>query len=128
MRKEFIFAIAMAMSGTAFAADNSSGSADMSNWDANSDGSVSQDEFYGGISDAGLYPDWDMDNDGLIDENEFAEIGIDEDYDTWDVNEDGYLDSGEFYDGTYSYYDENEDGHWDDGEWDDAGDAGWFDV
>lgn len=129
MRKEIIFGIAMAIgSGAAFAQDSGSGSPDMSDWDSNGDGMLTEDEFYDGVSDAGLYDDWDTDSDGLIEESEYSQIGIDDSYDSWDANSDGYLDSGEFYDGIYSYYDENEDGHWDDGEWDDAGDAGWFDV
>lgn len=95
--------------------------------DANADGNVTTDEFYGAASDAGLYADWDTDSDGLIEENEFSEIGGDWDYDTWDANSDGYLDSGEFYDGYYGNYDSDEDGHWDNGEWDDAGEEGFFD-
>lgn len=99
-----------------------------SEYDSDGDGKISRDDFYGTITDAGLFPDWDTDSDGLIDEDEFNEIGAEWDYDAWDENEDGYVDSGEFYDGYHMTYDANEDGHWDDGEWDDAGEAGIFDL
>lgn len=121
MRKEMIFGIALAFASTsAFAA--------FSDQDANGNGQLSKDEFYGTMADQGKYSDWDLNGDGLIDEDEFNELGYDWDYDTWDANDDGYLDSGEFYDGLYTTYDEDENGHWDDGEWDDAGDAGILDV
>ncbi|MDV6317488.1 hypothetical protein [Chromohalobacter sp. HP20-39] len=121
MRKEMIFGIALALASTgAFAS--------FSSQDADGNGKVSKDEFYGAVSDQGKFSDWDLNGDGLIDEDEFNELGYDWDYDTWDANSDGYLDSGEFYDGIYTTYDANEDGHWDDGEWDDAGDDGWLDV
>jgi hypothetical protein len=96
-------------------------------YDSNGDGQITRDEFYGSVSDAGIYSDVDTNSDGLIGEDEFGELGQDWDYDTWDANSDGYVDSGEFYDGYYADYDSNEDGHWDDGEWDDAGEAGLFD-
>ena len=97
-------------------------------FDANGDGKLSKDEYYGSVSDFGTYSDWDQNDDGLIDEGEFNDLGYDWDYDTWDASSDGYVDSGEFYDGYFGVYDENEDGHWDNGEWDDAGDDGFFDV
>lgn len=96
--------------------------------DANDNGKISKDEFYGLVSDAGIYSELDYDDDGLLDEEEFDEIGFDSDFDYWDENDDGYLDSGEFYDGVYEYYDYNEDGYWDMNEYDDFGEAGLFDV
>jgi len=96
--------------------------------DSNGDGKLTRDEFYGSVSDIGIYSDWDTSGDGLIDENEWTTIGWDYGYNTWDLNRDGWLNSGEFYDGTYNTFDANEDGHWDNGEWDDAGDAGLFDI
>lgn len=96
--------------------------------DTDDDGSISKDEFYGYVGDAGIYGDWDLDDNGLIDENEFGEFGLDEEYDVWDTDRSGWLDSGELYDGIYGYYDEDESGHWDGNEWDDAGDAGFWDV
>lgn len=96
--------------------------------DANSDGNITKDEFFGSMSDVGTYSDWDLDSDGLLNEDEFNEIGWDYEFDTWDGDYNNYLDAGEVYDGYYDTYDEDENGHWDDGEWDDAGDGGLFDV
>lgn len=97
--------------------------------DSNDDGSISKDEFYGLVSDAGIYADWDYDADGFIEANEFDEIGLDdEDFSTWDVDNDTYLNTNEFYDGYFTTFDEDENGHWDGYEWDDAGDGGLFDV
>lgn len=121
--KMIALAAAIAFSGSAMAATT----LDFDTVDANGDGNLTLDEFYGSASDAGLYSDWDLDNDGLIEENEFDEFGADWDYDTWDASGDGYLDSGEFYDGYYATFDANEDGHWDGLEWDDAGESGIFD-
>ena len=39
--------------------------------DEDGDGSISKDEYYGYIGDAGLYADWDQDSDGFIDESEY---------------------------------------------------------
>lgn len=122
MYKQLIFGFVLALSATSAMA------ASFSDMDANGDGNLTNDEFYGSVADIGTYSDWDTNDDGLIDDDEFDALGYDWDYDTWDANSDGYLDSGEFYDGIYTTYDANEDGHWDDGEWDDAGDDGWFDV
>lgn len=97
------------------------------NYDSNSDGKISKDEFYGSVADTGTYSDWDTDGDGLINGTEFAALGYDWDYDVWDVDNNNYVDAGEFYDGYYTAYDADEDGHWQDGEWDDAGEAGLFD-
>lgn len=102
--------------------------ADFTYQDTNDNGKISKDEFYGTVSDAGIYSDWDLDNDGFLVENELNEVGFDYDYDTWDADSNGYLDAAELYDGYYNVYDADENGHWDGNEWDDAGDAGFFDV
>lgn len=96
--------------------------------DGNDDGKISKDEYYGTLSDAGIYSDWDTDNDGLLTEEEFDEIGYDYDFGAWDYDDNEYLDATELYEGYYDTYDEDEDGHWNAGEWDDAGDDGFFDV
>lgn len=121
MYRTFILGLALAIGTTpAFAAS-------FSELDSDGNQELSRDEFYGGVADIGTYSDWDANSDGLLDENEFNEIGGDWDYDTWDADANAYVDSGEFYDGYYASYDANEDGHWDGGEWDDAGEAGIFD-
>jgi len=115
--------IALSLASTmAFAASNFEAQ------DANGDGNISKDEFFGSVSDVGTYSDWDSDSDGLLTEDEFNEVGWDYDFVTWDVDGNSYLDGGEVYDGYFNTYDEDENGHWDDGEWDDAGDGGLFDV
>lgn len=96
--------------------------------DTDNSGEISKDEFYGLVSDAGIYSDWDADSDGFIDENEYNDMDLAADFDELDINDDSWVDSDEFYDGYFTAFDENEDGHWNDLEWDDAGDAGLFDV
>lgn len=96
--------------------------------DIDDSGEITKDEFYGFITDAGIYADYDYDDDGFIDENEYDAIGLEYDFDAWDVDDDDYLDDDEFYDGYFAAFDEDEDGHWDGLEWDDAGEAGLFDV
>lgn len=98
--------------------------------DTDGDGSITKDEYYGMVSDAGIYPDHDRDDDGFVDEDEFNENGLNDhaDFDTWDLDNDRFLTSGEFYDGAFANYDVDENGHWDGDEWDDAGEAGLFDF
>ncbi len=70
MRKEIILGLALALSAT-------TASASFSSQDANDDGKVSKDEFYGSAADYGTYSDWDLNDDGLIGDDEFAELGYD---------------------------------------------------
>jgi hypothetical protein len=120
--KPLILAAGFAMaSSLAFAAD-------LGEFDANADGVLDENEYYGYVSDAGVYSEWDADNDGFIEENEFGELGVDNDFSDWDEDNNDYLDTAEVYDGLYSSFDENENGHWDSGEWDDANEAGVFDM
>ncbi|HET6628882.1 MAG TPA: hypothetical protein VFG91_03815 [Woeseiaceae bacterium] len=126
MKRHLTFAIGTLLAGTLAFADVTFESFETA--DTNNDGEISKDEFYGLVSDAGIYADWDWDSDGFIDEDEFEEIGLGDDFDDWDLDDDSYLDSDEFYDGYFTYFDEDEDGHWDNLDWDDAGEAGLFDV
>ena len=129
MRNWVILATTILFTGAiASANEGSDTSRTFDDADANNSGEVSKDEFYGLVSDAGIYSDWDTDSDGFIDENEFNELGLDEDFDSLDANDDSYLDSDEFYDGYFTAFDDDNDGYWSDYEWDDAGDAGLFDV
>lgn len=96
--------------------------------DADSNGQLSKDEFYGTAADMGRYSDWDANSDGLLDENEWNDAEFSYDLNTWDGNSDGYVDAGEFYDSTFDYFDEDNNDYWSDTEWDDAGDNGWLDV
>lgn len=126
MKKHIALATSILMAGGMASADVTFESFETA--DTNNDKQVSKDEFYGLVSDAGIFADWDYDADGFIEENEYADIGLDSDFDSWDADNDNYLGADEFYEGYFSAFDEDEDGHWDDYEWDDAGDAGLFDV
>ena len=126
MRIRAFLATSIILAGGAALADKSFESFDTA--DTNNDGEISKDEFYGLVSDAGIYADWDADSDGFIEEEEFNELGLDDDFDSWDADENSYLDTNEFYDGYFTAFDEDEDGHWNNYEWDDAGDGGLFDV
>ena len=126
MRKWVILASSILFAGGVASADQTFKSFDSA--DTNSDGEISKDEFYGLVSDAGLYADWDYDNDGFVDENEYNDMDLTVDFDELDVNDDSYVDSDEFYDGYFTAFDDDEDGYWTGYEWDDAGDAGLFDV
>ena len=123
MRKPVALGVALALLGAPAFAQTT-----FESQDTDGDGSISKDEYYGVVGDAGVYADLDYDSDGFIDENEFEGIGLDDDYETWDLDNDDYVDSTEFYEGYFGYYDEDEDGHWNNGEWDDAGEAGIFDF
>lgn len=99
--------------------------------DENDDGEISKDEFYGTVSDLGIYSDWDLDADGIIDVDELDSLDFDDDFAAdyvWDVDNDGYVDAVEFYEGVYVGFDDDESGHWDGLEWDDAGDEGFWDI
>ena len=126
MRKWAVLTTSVMFAAGAALADQTFESFDTA--DTNGDGEISKDEFYGLVSDAGIYADWDADSDGFIEEEEFNEIGLDDDFDTWDADENSYLDTNEFYEGYFTAFDEDENGHWNNYEWDDAGDGGLFDV
>ena len=72
MRNQITLAIAISLLGSPALAQTT-----FESLDTNSDGSISKDEYYGLVSDAGIYPDLDSDSDGLIEENEFEGIGLD---------------------------------------------------
>src|SRR5690554_111469 len=103
MSRKIIFGLCISLAGGAVLAQSS-----FSEMDENGDGNISKDEYFGSLSDAGIYSDWDVNSNGFVDESEFdaiGEIGIDEDFADWDADRNDYLDAGEFYDGVYNYYD-----------------------
>ncbi len=67
---------------------------DMSEWDADGDGVVNQEEFTTGWSDVGTYGEWDADGDGSLTEDEFN-AGV---YDGYDVDDSGVIEDPEFGD------------------------------
>ena len=115
--------------------------AEFSDWDADGNGALSQEEWNTGWENEGAFDTWDSDDDGLLSQNEF-ETGIgdgeafadndDFGYDLWDTDGDGLLDSDEVNEGFYNTYDENSDNVIEEPEYDDfgddMGDAGAFDV
>lgn len=96
--------------------------------DTNGDGQLSRDEYYGLISDAGIYSDYDTNGDDILDVNEVESITKEVDFSTWDTDGDGYVSDTEFYDVTFDYYDRDGDGRWDDDEWDRVNGIGWSDF
>lgn len=66
-----------------------------SEWDANNDGMLDEQEFDAGYDEVGLYDelydDWDVNGDGVLDEDEFGD-GL---YDSWDKDDNGYLEEDE---------------------------------
>lgn len=80
---------------------------DVSEWDANDDAVIDNEEFAEGFGEVGVYDEWDADNDGTLSEDEFNE-------------------------GVYGAYDEDESGAIEEPEYgdlgDDIGDEGFWDV
>lgn len=96
--------------------------------DKDDNNQISRDEYYGYVSDLGVFPNHDIDADDRLGINEYDEIGLEADFDAWDVDRNHYLSAGEFYDGSYTTFDADENGFWDANEWHDAGNAGLFDF
>lgn len=94
--------------------------------DANDDGRVSEDEYYGLVDDLGIYPDWDTSSDGAIDRHEYDALGIKDRFDAWDTNDNLRLEKDEFIGGVFANYDLDADGNWDVGEWRAARTEGWL--
>ena len=80
---------------------------DMSTWDGDADGAVSQDEFNSAWADGGVFGDWDGDGDGDITEDEFN-AGV---FSGYDEDDSGAIEEPEFGDVG-----------------DDVGDGGFWDV
>lgn len=78
-----------------------------SDWDADSDSILSEDEFGTGFGGTGVYDTWDADDDGLLSEDEFT-AGI---YDSYDDDDSGVIEEPEL-----------------DDLGDDMGDGGFWDV
>ena len=76
-------------------------------WDADTDGSVTSEEFNEGFGNIGAYNAWDNDGDGSLTEDEFN-AGI---YSSYDADENGVIEEPEFGDLN-----------------DDMGDGGFWDV
>ena len=143
-------AIAALMTAPAFAQENAT------DWDANQDQMVTQDEFDTGWGETGTFGEWDADASGAIDQEEFdlgVEAGFDADASgdlddeeqtamdesdwadadmaTWDEDASGDLNEEEFNQGVFGEYDEDESGDWNEEETamfqDDAGDEGFWD-
>ncbi|MDX5436488.1 MAG: hypothetical protein LPK03_04800, partial [Pontibacter sp.] len=86
---------------TTFASNNR-----FSEWDANDDDLLDENEFYGGF-----YDTWDVNDDDFVDEDEWTtatrDYGIEnQNWSDWDTNADNRLDADEFRTGmgTTTYY------------------------
>ena len=95
-------------------------------WDTNSDGQITQQEFIRGIKNAGWMNQWDTNDDNRIGPAEFSAVNFGSNFDQWDTNGNGYLSPRELYSGIYAAYDVDGDGQWTLGEWNDARDENWF--
>lgn len=83
--------------------------------------------------DGDWWSDWDADGDGAIAEEEWNEgFGENEAFSTWDEDEDGALSEDEFNAGVFDNYDEDDSGVLEEPELgdagDDLGDGGFWDV
>lgn len=117
---------------------------EFSDWDANGDAGIDNEEFAAGFGeDVGVFDEWDTDDDGALSQEEFdagygqldtAEANFDGEvgYDAWDANDDDLLSDDEFYDGVYASYDDDGDNIIEEPEFgdigDDIGDGGFWDV
>ncbi|MCB8835833.1 hypothetical protein [Aurantimonas sp. VKM B-3413] len=80
---------------------------DVKSWDADANGSVSQDEFNAGFDQNGAYKAWDKDGDGALSQEEF-DTGV---FGAYDRDNSGTIEEPEFGDVG-----------------DDIGDGGFWDV
>lgn len=112
-------------------------------WDADADGSITEEEFGTGFGDADVFGEWDTDDDDALSEDEFS-AGIGDATDTfnerfgegafteWDEDGDGTLAEDEFRSGAYAGYDDDADDVIEEPELsdlgDDIGDGGFWDV
>ena len=76
---------------------------------------------------------WDTDEDGILSEEEFGTgFGENEAFDTWDADGDGLLSEDEFKSGVFGSYDEGDSGAIEERKLgdigDDVGDGGFWDV
>ncbi|MFP3945257.1 MAG: EF-hand domain-containing protein [Alphaproteobacteria bacterium] len=65
---------------------------DLSEWDADGDGILTEEEFSEAWDGAGTFDEWDVDGDGVLSEEEFRQ-GV---FDAHDEDDDGELDEEEF--------------------------------
>ena len=88
----------------------------ISDWDSDGNGSISQSEWGNQCTQSDLFDNWDTDNDGLIDDDEYA-TGL---FRHWDENDNGVLEESEWrkandnwfgeYDAEFSAWDSDGDG------------------
>lgn len=80
---------------------------EMTEWDGDGDGAVSEEEFGTGFGEVGTYDGWDADGDGMLSEDEFNS-GV---FGGYDSDDSGVIEEPEFGDVG-----------------DDIGDGGLFDI
>lgn len=80
------FVAALALGGAAHAEGN------MGSVDRDKSGDITQEEWDAGFDDETLYSDWDANSDGVIDDDEYGD-GL---YDIYDTNDDGVWDDEEY--------------------------------
>lgn len=75
---------------------------ELSDWDTNGDGHITQSEWGNSCTDSNLFTNWDTDNDGLIDDDEYA-TGL---FRHWDSNGDGVLEENEWTKANQNWFDD----------------------
>ena len=87
-------AAALAVGMTAAQAQDNSDSDDITdlNMEVDAEGGVTMDSFKSGFGDAGVFSEWDADADGMLSEDEFN-AGV---FGRYDADADGYWNADEF--------------------------------
>ncbi len=148
MKFHWLKTVAVSAAALSFALTPSLAQTAMTDWDANADAAVDQQEWNTGWDQAGTFGTLDVNGDGTIDENEFntglvanetAGTGADGGegfsqrfgataFSDWDQNQDQMLDENELRAGVFSGYDEDQDTRLDEQEFgafgEDAGQGG----
>lgn len=132
MIKHLIFGLSLALAAGAALAQEEWNFED---WDAESDGSITEIEFNEGFEATELFDSWDVDDSGVLSEEEFS-AGLFESWDqtgndlfeAWDVDDSGGLSEGELSAGLFEAWDEDDNDLFGEEEWNEVEEEGWFDF
>jgi len=140
----FVKTIGMGLAIITLAGGPAVAQAAYADWNSNGDATgIDYNEFGSNFDRLGVYSKWDADNDGTLTENEFmAGVGEKRDrfnerfgadaFDKWDANNDKALTTDEFRQGVFKVYDADADKVIEEPEFgdlgDDVGDGGFWDI
>lgn len=142
MKTDFLKCTAAASLALALMAAPAAAQGAYGDWDADTSGSITSEEWNTGWANYGLTGDIDQNDDRMLDRTEFEqaigdEAGFNERYgetafDDWDANDDDMLSDEELGTGMYTAYDADASGDLNEEEFatfgDDAGEDGLFDI